>query len=348
MKATSLAIVASLAVVYSQLPAAEISDGPRVRTILEETGVQGGLIVHVGCGDGKLTAALRASDSYLVHGLDADAKNVAAARQHIQSLGLYGKVAVEPWDGRRLPYVDNLANLIVVSGPLSVAREEILRVLCPGGVAVFTTDHGQLTTDKLVKPWPKEIDEWTHYLHGPDNNAVANDTVVGPPQHYQWIGSPDYLRHHDHLSGLSAMVSARGRLFYIMDLGPRWSVQMPPQWTLVARDAFNGTILWQRAIENWHPHLWGLKHGPAQIMRRLVAVGDTVYVTLGYGAPVTALDGATGRTLRTFAGTEGTEEILVAEGTLVCAGPSGRRRVSDDCPGFRGSDSRRDAELELG
>ncbi len=34
-------------------------------------GVQGGLIVHLGCGDGRLTAALGASDRYLAHGMDA-------------------------------------------------------------------------------------------------------------------------------------------------------------------------------------------------------------------------------------------------------------------------------------
>lgn len=284
--------------------------------LLAAAGIRGGVIVHAGCGDGRLTAALRAGDGFLVHGLDANAAMVGAARKHIQSSGLYGNVSVAHWDGQRLPYIDNFVNLLVVSGQSSVEKEEILRVLCPGGVAVFATDQGQLTTDKLVKPWPKEIDQWTHYLHGPDNNAVAQDTVVGPPKHYQWIGSPNYLRHHDHLSGLSAMVSARGRVFYIMDLGPRWSIQMPPQWTLLARDAFNGTVLWQRPIENWHPHLWPLKRGPAQLMRRLVAEGETVYVTLGVGAPVTALDAVTGQTIRTYAGTEGAEEIILSDGVL--------------------------------
>ena len=37
--------------------------------ILKETGVQGGIIAHVGLGKGKLTAALHADSSYLVHGL---------------------------------------------------------------------------------------------------------------------------------------------------------------------------------------------------------------------------------------------------------------------------------------
>ena len=105
------------------------------RGILDATGVKGGLIVHVGCGDGRLTAALCASDSHLVHGLDTDAANVENARRHIRSLGLYGKVSADRWDGARLPYIDNLVNLIVSERPLDVAKEELLRVLRPDGIA---------------------------------------------------------------------------------------------------------------------------------------------------------------------------------------------------------------------
>jgi hypothetical protein len=67
--------------------------------ILEATGVKGGLVVHVGCGDGKLTAALRVNDGYLVHGLDTDGENVRQARAHIQSLDLYGRMSVDGFDG---------------------------------------------------------------------------------------------------------------------------------------------------------------------------------------------------------------------------------------------------------
>ena len=85
----------------------------QAKKILDATGVKGGLIVHIGCGDGKLTAALRASDSYLVHGLDTDAEDVTKAREHIRSLGLYGPVSADTFDGRNLPYVDSLVNLVV-------------------------------------------------------------------------------------------------------------------------------------------------------------------------------------------------------------------------------------------
>ena len=66
--------------------------------VFEQTGIEGGLVVHLGCADGKLTAALRASDGFLVHGLDADGERVSQARSHVRALDLYGKVAVDRFD----------------------------------------------------------------------------------------------------------------------------------------------------------------------------------------------------------------------------------------------------------
>ncbi len=294
-------------------PAAEPAERAIAEMTLKETGVQGGFVVHLGCGDGKLTSALLADDRYTVHGLAFDAEDVTAARALFQSLGIYGNATADLFDGTTLPYVDNMVNLLVAENLGTVPMDEVMRVLSPNGVA-YVRDGD--TWRKTVKPWPKEIDQWTHYFHDATGNAVAHDAVIGPPRHYQWVGGPEYLRHHDHMSGLSAMVSAQGRVFYIIDLGPRWSVQMPPRWTLIARDGFNGTVLWRRAIAKWHTHLWPLKKGPAQLTRRLVAVDDRVYVTLGVGEPVTALDAATGEVSLTYNGTEGTQEIILADGVL--------------------------------
>jgi len=282
----------------------------QAQQILGGSGVKGGLVVHIGCGDGKLTAALRANDSYLVHGLDRDAKNVETARQYIQSLGLYGKISVDQWKGGSLPYIDNLVNLVVSERLDDVPMDEVMRVLCPKGVAYIK--QGSKWT-RTVKPRPKQIDEWTHYLYDASNNAVAHDTVVGPPRHLQWMGSPRYSRHHDHMSCASAMVSAGGRLFYIFDHASPMAIQLPSKWLLVARDAFNGTVLWTRSIDTWHTQMFRLKSGPAQLTRRLVAIGDKVYVTLGLEAPVSTLDAATGRTVQTYVGTEKTEEIIFSD-----------------------------------
>ena len=301
MKASLLSCLVLLLVHVAVVRSAE-----QASEILSAAGVKGGVIVHVGCGDGKLTAALRANESYVVHGLD---REVTAARRHIQSRGLYGPVAVAEWDGGKLPYVENFVNLLVVSDTARVAEDEIMRVLAPGGVALV---GGR----KITRPRPKEMDEWTHYLHSPDNNAVAHDSAIDFPARMQWLAGPPYSRHHDHMSGASAMVSASGRNFYIFEESPRASILIPPAWFLYARDAFNGTLLWKRPIERWHEHLYPLKSGPQLLPRRLVAVGDKIYVTLNIDDPVSELDAASGKTLRTYEGTRVTEEILCSDGVL--------------------------------
>jgi outer membrane protein assembly factor BamB len=284
-----------------------------VKQILDVTGVKGGLIIHLGCGDGKLTAALCGSESYLVHGLDTDATNIAKAREHIKSLGLYGKVSVERWTEKHLPYTDNLVNLVVSQDLDKISMDEVMRVLCPNGVA-YIKRGGKW--EKVIKPRSGKIDEWTHYLHGPDNNAVSNDSVVGPPRHVQWVGSPKWSRHHDRMASMSALVSAGGRIFYIFDEGPTASIQFRADFKLIARDAFNGTILWKRPIRTWFNHLVPYKSGHGQLPRRLVAVGERVYVTTGLNGPVTALDAATGKVVTKYGGSDLAREIIVSDGVL--------------------------------
>lgn len=285
----------------------------QARRILDETGIRGGLIVHVGCEDGHLTAALHVDDSYLVHGLETDPAQVVKAREHIRSLGIYGAVSVERYGEKYLPYTDNLVNLIVSEELGDIPMEEVRRVLAPQGVGFIKKD-GQWT--KVIKPRPSNIDEWTHALHDADNNAVADDDVVGPPHHLQWTTGPKWARSHDHLSSVSALVSSGSRIFSIVDEGPIAFVALPGKWRLVARDAFNGVLLWKRPIEPWEGHLRGFRSGPPDLSRRLVAIGDRVYVTLGYEKPLTALDAATGKTLKTYDETEGTLEVLYHNGVL--------------------------------
>jgi len=307
------AAFAAAGVLLSVCAASGADPAQEAKQILAATGVQGGLVVHLGCGDGRLTAALRAGPSYLVHGLDADADRVAKARRHVRSLGLYGPVSVDQLRGKRLPYIEHLVNLVVSADLGDVPMDEVMRVLAPNGVAYVKSGAAWA---KTVKPRPGQIDEWTHYLHDATNNAVAHDTVVGPPRRMQWIGGPRWGRHHDRMSSVSAAVSAGGRVFAIIDEATKASILIAPQWTLVARDAFNGTVLWKRPIATWHTHLWPLKSGPAQLPRRLVAAGDRVYATLGLDAPLTALDAATGQTVRIYDGTKAAEEVLHSDGVL--------------------------------
>lgn len=308
--------------------------------ILRATGIKGGLVVHLGCGDGKLTAALRASEAFTVHGLERDPAKVRKAREYLHRQGLYGPVSVERLQAAALPYADNLVNLVVAEDRGRVPMDEVMRVLVPSGVA-YVKQAGRWR--KAVKPRPDDIDEWSHFLHDAGNNAVASDAVVGPPRTLQWIAPPLWLRSHETPSGVQAQVCAGGRLFYIFDEGliGITDERLPDRWSLVCRDAFNGKLLWKRPVQPWGWREWArgkwegadwtvVRAGrvalPDENERRLVAEGNRLYATLGFRAPLSILDAATGETIATVEGTEGTKEVLASEGiVLACIrdAPSG-------------------------
>jgi len=298
------------------LAAASAGAEPTAGDILKATGVRGGLIVHVGCGDGTLTAALHAGDAFIVQGLDTDPASIAKARDHIASLGLGGKVTAETFDGQHLPYVDSLVNLVVAESLGRVPMAEVMRALCPGGVAYVFQDGKWV---KTVKPWPADIDEWTHYLYDAKGTAVSKDQVAGHPKGLRWTGGPFWARTHEHTAGMTAMVSAAGRVFYVMDEGPVASIQLPAADFLTARDAFNGTVLWKRPLHDWWNHLFPLKSGPGWLPRRLVAVGDRVYLAPGVGQNLLCLDAATGKVVCEYPDTASTFELIVSDGTIFAA-----------------------------
>lgn len=296
--------------------------------LLQESGITGGLVVSLGHTDPTRLTQLHAGGQFRVHALDLDPTRVQAARQELLAQGRYGPISVDRWDGVHLPYADNLINLIVATEPEQVSQTELLRVLAPRGVVLFENEKRK-RWQKMVKPWPTDMDEWTHYFHSANGNPVAQDRQVGPPTQLQWIGSPRWSRHHDHAASMSALVSAQGRLFYIFDEGPTASIQLPSNWQLIARDAFNGHILWKRAIDEWNTRQYPLKSGPAHLLRRLVAVDQQVFVTLGIDAPVSVLDAATGKTSRTFTGSKFTREIVVSDGLALLVADNDRSQLPD-------------------
>ncbi len=283
--------------------------------IYEASGVRGGLVVHVPCGDGQLTAALHAGPSYLVQGLDPDPEQVRRTRQRMAEQGLAGRVVIDRLPASHLPYLDQVVRLLIVEEPELVSEGEMLRVLAPGGVAWIRSDG---RWQRREKPWPAEIDsQWNHYLRGPDNNAVARDAVVGPPRHMRWLADPLWTRNHHTLNTLSSAVTAGGRLFYITDEASPANIQLPARWTIVARDAFNGVTLWKRPMESWLNHRHGFRNGPPQAPRLLVASDDALYTPLELSGPIVALDAVSGQTLQTFDDTVGAEEMVLSGNTLL-------------------------------
>ena len=115
------ALFTSAAPLGAQAPA-QLAPRDAAAAILRETGVRGGFVVHLGCGDARLTAALRAGEAYQVHGLARDAAQLAAARQRLHKEGVYGNVSLDLLAGDRLPYIDNFVNLVVAEDPGKVTQ----------------------------------------------------------------------------------------------------------------------------------------------------------------------------------------------------------------------------------
>ncbi|MHC4727765.1 MAG: outer membrane protein assembly factor BamB family protein, partial [Planctomycetota bacterium] len=281
----------------------------KAKQILDTTGIKGGLVVHIGCGDGKLTAALYTNKSYLVHGLDTDGVDIAKARVYIRSLDLYGPVSVAKYNGKSLPYGDNIVNLIVADTLGNVSTKEAMRVLTPLGAMIV---GGKRT----VKPWPKDIDDWPQYLNKADNNAVAKDSVAGPPRYVQWVDKPTWCRSHMGIPTVASMVSSNGRLFTIEDTAPPDNPFLPSAFRIVARDAFNGKALWTRRITPWEAVTMYIKCQPVQQQRRMAVVGDTLYCTLQLEGPTSAVDAATGEVLKVYENTSPTQEVAYDQGIL--------------------------------
>ncbi len=274
---------------------------------------RGGFAVYLGEQE-EVVAAFESRPNYSLHVLSPDRGFVTAARKRLNQAQVYGRCSVEYWDDGELPYVENLVSLLVSEDSVRVQRQEVLRVLAPGGLALFRQGG---TWEILRKPLGATTDDWPQYLYDAGNNPVSRDTVVAPPRHLQWRAGPRWGRFHEKMSSFAAMIAQGGRVFYIMDEGSPASIFFPPNWQLTARDAYNGTVLWKRPIDKWITHLFPYKAGPSTVARRLAASDDALYVTLGIDAPLSKLDPKTGRTLKTYAGTEKADEIVLARDLLL-------------------------------
>jgi outer membrane protein assembly factor BamB len=284
---------------------------PDARAVTE--GLDGGIVVHVGCEDGEYTLKLGQAGAWVVRGLDRDPDKIRAAKNRIVDAGRYGPVSVAEWHGDVLPFVDNSIDVILLDNGAVVALEECTRALRPGG-KVCLQEGGAWR--QVVKQRPQNTDEWTHALYDASGSSVSKDLVAGPPERLQWTGGPSWTRHHEAVSGFQTMVTSAGRIFYLLDEGPHASLFLPPDWQLIARNAYNGKILWKRPFKRWVSPLFRYKSGPTQMTRRVVAVGDRLFVAANLDEGVTVIDAATGQTIRKLEKTAACEEILHHNGVL--------------------------------
>ncbi len=343
-------ILACLLVVFCAveiLPAAQTTS--ITDAVADAAGIKGGVCVLIHPKDIQTLSMIGGQRRFVVQVLLPGRDDVVRAREQLVKENLHGNVSVIQWDGGKLPYADRLVTLLIDFRKSDAISSEAARVTSPGGAVAVTSSAsaGQefiplaLSAEKLNASWrvykkkrPGSIDDWTHYCHGPDGNPVAQDTTVGPPQRYQWIAGPRWLQAHDTDSSVSCLVGSGRRLFYFVNDAPISATgqhALPDKWFLAARDAFNGILLWKIPVKQWGWREWKeswfkSRAGvfPLNLHRRVVGAGERLFVTLGYHAPVSEVNAATGEISKTFKGTENTNEILHLDGKLLLSVLSGK------------------------
>ena len=272
-----------------------------------------GVVIVVGADDPALVARLAQGGRRIVHVLEPDAR-VEAARKAAPA----GLVAVEPWSAPALPHVEHLANLILAG--TEVPEAEILRVLAPGGRGLIR--KGRAWT-AITKPRPKDFDEWTHWRHGADGNMVSKDRAVAAPTGLRWVAGAAQDAggrkwYYDHL-----LLTSNGRNVYVFDD------------TIVARDAWNGAILWTRPFKTPVFKETGLPlpadpPPKAKLANRTnkvrpVLAGDRLFATTG--GKLFELDAKTGQTVAEIAEVKDPREILVDGGLLLVTDAAAIRAI---------------------
>lgn len=270
MRIASWRLIILAAVLHLGLAAGEAVADPEIT---------GGLAITVGPTDGKREAALVEAGRFLVAHVTSDDAAAQALRQRIAQLGLAGAVTVvsAPEPGK-LPFIDDLAALMVLEGEGIPADREILRVLRPKGEARIRSGGAWR---KLVRPWPAEYADWGQFQRDESFNEVSPDRAVGKPTGFQWIA--DHDNHNADILGVRVADGICVAVDY-MD---------GSQWRVVARDAFSGIELWT------HANTAQKQLAPFNQYGFLVAEGR-VYLHWPSAPHAISLDLRTGRPLTTF------------------------------------------------
>ena len=243
------------------------------RTIIEETGVERGYCLVLGCETGRLASELAALTELTIYVVEPDATEVEAARKALDAVGLYGvRVCVEQCALSNVPYSDYFANLIVsesalISGEPPGDAGETFRMLKPMGGVAYLGQPAQaahntngLTASRLrrwlsasgaddwrlVKKaglWAKVVrgplpgaGRWTHQYAEPGNTSCSDDRLVKYPLGVLWFGGPGPAKMPNRHENWAAPLSVNGRLFIEGDD------------LVTAYDAYNGLKLWERQI----------------------------------------------------------------------------------------------------
>jgi outer membrane protein assembly factor BamB len=361
-----------------------VAAGPSAATITGILSRRQGVLVSIGVTDAALLANLHRAHGFLIHGLVADDTDVSGMREQLHAQHLYGAVSLRKLDGRQLPYADGLATVVVVDRlpqlhASGLALAETVRILSPYGTLVILNSKATPATATLLdnareagmlrglrteptpgiaaaytKPYPEDMDEWTHRYHDAAATGMSEDRSIKPVSRVQWLAGPDkpMLNRTGFQRGNFGGVTSGGRLYYVSCHDPSnfelTGRQISQRWHITARDAFNGALLWSRNLLDYYPEL--LKTGvsltlseeeirkaslkkeglpAADLGGSLVATADRLFGNL-FGVPV-AFSPQTGDLLKVYSAVSGIKSKLIhAHGLLLTTTTTGLVALDPD------------------
>ena len=246
-----------------------------VANLIKESKLAGGIACFINPADSSAAFALAKEGKFLVHVAAADASKAEDFREQAAAAGLLGRsLYVEHRADGTLPFGDHFIDLVIV--PESADEKEVLRVLAPVRGRAF------IGARMISKPALAGADDWTHRLHGADNNPVSGDTAFQGPPFLQYLATPMQT------SFQGGMLAAGGRRFELSD----WVTKKPDRNEIAgairARSLHNGLLLWERDLpKNIEPD-----------MPLCVVDAQHVYLADSAGCHVLVLDAETGAEVR--------------------------------------------------
>ena len=261
---------------------------------------------------------LATNSSLLIHCLEPDIRQVDAVREEFDRTTVAATVLVEHWSDSRLPHADNLANHIILCDRKFIDESEIRRVLLPAGSAFSLPGQSDA---RFTKPFPDDIDEWTHQWHSASGGLATDDQRIDVPQGVQWLSGPLFAM-SGRKSSTQSLVSAGGLNFYLTqnvldNVGEKKMAQF-----LVARDAYNGLSRWQR------PWTGPFVTGDGQTNPRMVATADVLYAA--GDNKLVAIRARTGDTIAETELENPVDKLLVQENTVICQDRNGVTAYASD------------------